>query len=581
MAVAFDEPFLVVALDEGRDRPLGVREISKRCSHRHCSFSVRMKRSITPLHCGSPTNDGECWMPSHRSSAPKACAVYCGPQSLRTVSPRATSLPNAAEGVSHALVERLQRRPPIPALGDLPPDELVRPVIDRPEKPAPAIALGPEARRIRAPQLVRAVSRDAPGVRRIAVDVSGTRRRQEAVDPHQPQHPRLADVDAALPQPHAHLAMPFTVKRTRRENRADHRSTTSGITLRRLRPALRRPPARSPLAARRGVHARARHPPDRRTPSAADTACPSMGLRRRLISAASARPPRTPFFRAGVPPARGASSSRRSSPAAAAASRASGSRPRRFSPCWPLSRNTRRHSSSSCTGTWISRATSSMRLTPDEPEHDLHLPLRTPPLGQVVRSLRRHRRLCHWSAPSCPVSRETETAPRDLPVEAHPGFSFGSVVSAYSCMELPHLLLPTTRGGLTFRLDQFSGGRSHAASVTQNRRGRAHYRRSTSRTSCAPAFRRCCAMRGSSTTSTCEAISSTGSTGSACALPGPTRSRSRSESASLSGSERRRSASAVASVERTSRAAIRRTTGSFTRSSDRHAAERGSRPSVG
>src|SRR4249920_1338344 len=84
-------------------------------------------------------------------------------------------LADAAKGVPHALVERLERRPPIPALCDLPPDELVRRVIDRPEKPAPAIALGPEARRVRAPELVRAVSRDAAGVRRIAVDVSGTR----------------------------------------------------------------------------------------------------------------------------------------------------------------------------------------------------------------------------------------------------------------------------------------------------------------------------------------------------------------------------------------------------------------------
>jgi hypothetical protein len=42
-----------------------------------------MKRSITPLHCGSPTKDGECRIPSHCNSAPNAWAVYCGPQSLR------------------------------------------------------------------------------------------------------------------------------------------------------------------------------------------------------------------------------------------------------------------------------------------------------------------------------------------------------------------------------------------------------------------------------------------------------------------------------------------------------------------
>jgi|SRR5262245_25671086 len=47
----------------------------------------RNERSMTPWHWGSPTNDGECWMPSQRSSAPKACAVSCGPQSVRTVRP--------------------------------------------------------------------------------------------------------------------------------------------------------------------------------------------------------------------------------------------------------------------------------------------------------------------------------------------------------------------------------------------------------------------------------------------------------------------------------------------------------------
>jgi hypothetical protein len=41
-------------------------------------------------------------------------------------------------------------------------------------------------------------------------------------------------------------------------------------------------------------------------------------------------------------------------------SRSSGSRPRRLRPRCPPSRNTRRHSSTSCTGTWISRATSSI-----------------------------------------------------------------------------------------------------------------------------------------------------------------------------------------------------------------------------
>src|SRR5215470_1047661 len=60
----------------------------------HCSLSVRMKRSATPLHSGSPTYEGEIVHPSHFTSLIQASAMYCGPQSQRIANPRATSLPN-------------------------------------------------------------------------------------------------------------------------------------------------------------------------------------------------------------------------------------------------------------------------------------------------------------------------------------------------------------------------------------------------------------------------------------------------------------------------------------------------------
>ena len=50
-----------------------------------------LKRSITPLHSGSPTYDGEIVIPSHFTSLIHASAMYCGPQSQRIASPRATS----------------------------------------------------------------------------------------------------------------------------------------------------------------------------------------------------------------------------------------------------------------------------------------------------------------------------------------------------------------------------------------------------------------------------------------------------------------------------------------------------------
>src|SRR4030095_5752566 len=79
-------------------------------------------------------------------------------------------LADAAKRVPHALVERLERRPAIPVLRRLPPAELIRGVVNRAEEPPPAVALSPEARRIGAPELVGAIGRDAPGVRRIPVD---------------------------------------------------------------------------------------------------------------------------------------------------------------------------------------------------------------------------------------------------------------------------------------------------------------------------------------------------------------------------------------------------------------------------
>jgi hypothetical protein len=50
-----------------------------------------MNRSITPLHWGSPTYDGEIVIPSHFTSLIQASAMYCGPQSQRIASPRAMS----------------------------------------------------------------------------------------------------------------------------------------------------------------------------------------------------------------------------------------------------------------------------------------------------------------------------------------------------------------------------------------------------------------------------------------------------------------------------------------------------------
>src|SRR5262247_425186 len=57
-------------------------------------------------------------------------------------------LRETAEHLTHALAQRLERRPAIADLGGVPADELVHAVIDGAEAPAPAVRLGVAPRRV-------------------------------------------------------------------------------------------------------------------------------------------------------------------------------------------------------------------------------------------------------------------------------------------------------------------------------------------------------------------------------------------------------------------------------------------------
>lgn len=57
--------------------------VSKWCRWMHSSLRVRMKRSATPLHSGSPTSAGVERMLSHVISAWNCLALFCEPQSWR------------------------------------------------------------------------------------------------------------------------------------------------------------------------------------------------------------------------------------------------------------------------------------------------------------------------------------------------------------------------------------------------------------------------------------------------------------------------------------------------------------------
>src|SRR4029434_578477 len=138
-----------------------------------------MKRSMTPLHSGSPTYDGVIVIPSHFTSLIHASAMYCGPQSQRIRSPRATSFAKRPKAWRTPLAQRLERGPAIPDLRGVPAHELVDAVIDGAEEPAPAVLLGIEARRVGAPHLIRARGGDRPRVGGIAVRRTQATRREQ------------------------------------------------------------------------------------------------------------------------------------------------------------------------------------------------------------------------------------------------------------------------------------------------------------------------------------------------------------------------------------------------------------------
>src|SRR5207244_6756878 len=88
-----------------------------------------------------------------------------------------------AKGPRHPLPDRLERRPAIADLRDVAAHHLGRVVIDCPEESAPALALGVEARCVRAPHLVGPRRDDRPRMRRVAVLMARAARRSAGALP--------------------------------------------------------------------------------------------------------------------------------------------------------------------------------------------------------------------------------------------------------------------------------------------------------------------------------------------------------------------------------------------------------------
>src|SRR5262249_44389717 len=187
MAEPLDEPLGVVPRDELADDPARLSETLEAMeietlllqrAHEALDDAIalwfahvrRGDRHPQPLHLVDP-----------RLGDVRRTPVEADPE------PAGDVLRESAEYLAHALAQRLQRRPAIPALGGVPAHELAPAVIDGAEEPAPAVLLGVETRRVGAPHLIRARGGDRAGVGRIAIRRAHAPRGEPMMDSHQPQ----------------------------------------------------------------------------------------------------------------------------------------------------------------------------------------------------------------------------------------------------------------------------------------------------------------------------------------------------------------------------------------------------------
>ena len=246
----------------------------------------------------------------------------------------------------HALADRLEGRPAVSLLGHMPSHDVADTVIDCHEQPAPAVRLRVEPGRIGAPQFVGRIGRDPAAVAPVSSRVPAAHRRQQPVLPHQPQHAVLAHSDPFRPQAGSHLPVPLTQEVALPEHLADllDQGLIAQLRLRPPLPGL--PNLRAQPSSPHPVYRRTRHPPhlaDHRQRVASSR--PQTHSLPRLKSFLSSCP--NPLFSRSS-----AASSIRIviSPNFARVRISSRSAPsplRLFSPCWPLSKNTRRYSSRS------------------------------------------------------------------------------------------------------------------------------------------------------------------------------------------------------------------------------------------
>src|SRR5260370_36710660 len=121
MAVAFDEPLGVVALDERRDLSLSVREIHEAVQPQALLLQRPHETLDHAVALRLPDERRRVLDAEPPQLRAKGVRRVLRPPGRADADPAGYVLAHPAERVPHALVERLQRRPPITPLGRLPP----------------------------------------------------------------------------------------------------------------------------------------------------------------------------------------------------------------------------------------------------------------------------------------------------------------------------------------------------------------------------------------------------------------------------------------------------------------------------
>src|SRR6478735_11275423 len=153
-----------------------------------CSLKVRKKRSATPLVSGSPTKAKLAAMPQNLIWFWKLVGHECAAMVVAECKTACDPGRDSAELGFDRHADSLGRGVAITNLGNVPPHGFGVPVVDDGKQPDLAIQHGRDLRSVGAPHQVWRLGDDAAVVgcvlaRQVAVW------RQQAILPHQPQHP--------------------------------------------------------------------------------------------------------------------------------------------------------------------------------------------------------------------------------------------------------------------------------------------------------------------------------------------------------------------------------------------------------